>query len=54
MEVAAGAEPWVAGTYPSRASYLRKVFDVVKWVGVAIATTRCDNPFSVAACVLRA
>ena len=54
MEVAAGAEPWVVGPHHGRISYLRKVFDMVKRVGVALAMKRCDGPFIVVARVMRA
>ncbi|KAJ3519745.1 hypothetical protein NM208_g14002 [Fusarium decemcellulare] len=54
MEVATGAKPWVVGTHRGRISYLRKVFDMVKRVGVALVTKRCDGPFVVVARVMRA
>jgi hypothetical protein len=53
MEVATDAKLWVVGKCQSRISYLRKVFDMVRRVGVAL-TKRCDSPFVVVARVMRA
>lgn len=47
MEVATDAKPWVVGQRRGRISYFRKVFDMVKRVGVALVTKRCDGPFLV-------
>lgn len=53
MEVATDVEPLLVRTYPSRVSYLQKVFDMVKRVGVAFSRKRYDGPYFVVGCVMR-
>lgn len=54
MEVAADAEPLTVRTYPNRVSYLQKVLDMVKRVGVTFSRKRNDGPYFVVGCVMRA